>query len=41
MMARMTDVVITSYSSGTGSDGGGDMTTLELNFKSVKHEPVK
>ena len=41
MMARMTDVVITSYSSGAGSDGGGDMTTLELNFKSVKHEPVK
>ena len=40
MMARMTDVLITSYSTGDGSDGGGEMTTLELNFKSVKHEPV-
>ena len=41
MMARITDVVITSYSSGNGSDGGGEMTTLELNFKSIKYEPVR
>ena len=40
-MARMTDVVITSYSTGDASDGGGPMTTLELNFAGVKHEPVK
>jgi hypothetical protein len=39
MMARMTDVLITAYSTGGGSDGEA-MTTLTLNFKSVKHEAV-
>jgi hypothetical protein len=40
LMARMTEVVITSFS--YGRDGqGGEEATMRLNFKTVKHEPTK